>query len=136
MKTIKHSEQNIKVEITLYCCKIRVINAFWQNFGGNPRKALKKALKKSREFCFVFTGVWESAPTANIAPATQLVKYLIFIYKQLLVQNGKTTATRKQTLVFHQQTTTKWGAPDQRGFSLLWEEASIMKSIWKVKIKK
>ena len=51
MKTIKRSEQNIKVEITQNCCKVRVINAFWQKFGGNSKKALENI---SREFLFCF----------------------------------------------------------------------------------
>ena len=31
---------------------------------------------------------------------------MYIVYQQLLVQNGKTTATSKQTLVFQKQTTT------------------------------
>ena len=68
MKNIKHSEQNIKGDIT----KIMQSSAhkrFWQKFGGNSQNALKKF----RDSFVCIRMAWEGAPTTktfNTAPAT------------------------------------------------------------------
>ena len=109
MKNIKHGEQISKLKSPRQNAKFGSQTLFVKIW----RELQKGAEKKTREFCLDSYGVRGCAyhKTFNTAPATYLVKYLVnlFIYKQLLVQNGKTTASSKQTLMFQKQTTTREG---------------------------
>ena len=108
----KHQAQWAKYPSWNYqkSCKVWLINTF----GKKIEETLKRRWNKICQSCVcIRMRVRWCAYHRNFQYcACHLVrKYLVnlFIYEQLLVQNGKTTATSKQTLMFQKQTTTSEG---------------------------
>ena len=98
------------------CCNICNINAFVLQIWRTLQKALKK---KSREFCFTHRA-WESAP-ATYCACHLPPSYLVYLYILWTTPSAERqdNCYQQTNIRFHQQTTTKWGAPDEWGLACL-----------------